>query len=380
VLVASGLALILWSLFRDLGAWIAWVAVLALVWPHRHEGWGARVLQLLVLLGTVWILHKTRNVVYPLLAALLFAYWLHPLVDRLEKRRIPRGVGALAALLPALVVVGLFALFVLPALIEQMGQLIRAIPGVYRSLYESAVPWLQRHLPSSATGEPGVDWWSTISSQWGNLLAGLWGGAQGVTRGVGAVLTVLGMVVLAPILAYYLLADFDRIRAWLIAQIPADRRDQAAGTLQDLEGIVNAYFRGQVLVSVLVGALLTIGFLVIGMPFAVLLGFLGGLLNLVPVLGFWISVVIFLPAAILSGEPGSMLFRLAIVIAVQSVIESQVLTPRIVGRAVGLNPAVILVAVLAFGALMGPVGVVIAVPAAAMIRTLLQRRLARLSR
>lgn len=380
MLVASGLALILWSLFRDLGAWIAWIAVLILVWPHRSEPWGARILQLLALLATAWILHKTRNVVYPLLAALLIAYWLDPVVDRLERRKVPRGVGALLALLPALVLVAVFGLFLLPALIEQMGQLISAIPGVYRSLYESAIPWLQRHLPSSTAGQPSADWWSTITSQLGNLLQGLWGGAQGVTKGIGAVLTVIGMVVLAPVLAYYLLADFDRLRAWLDEQIPPDHRDRASVAIRDLEAVVNSYFRGQVLVSLLVGVILTIGFLLIGLPFAILLGFLGGILNLVPVLGFWISVVIFVPAAILSGNAGPMLLRLAIVIAIQSLVESQVLTPRIIGRAVGLNPAVILIAVLAFGSLLGPLGVLIAVPAAAMIRTALERRAARSAR
>jgi predicted PurR-regulated permease PerM len=197
-----------------------------------------------------------------------------------------------------------------------------------------------------------------------------------VTRGIGAVLSVVGMFVLAPILAYYLLADFDRLREWVWKQIPPGRRPQAQQTMQDLEATVSSYFRGQVLVSLFVGALLTVGFLLIGMPYALLLGFLGGILNLIPVLGFWISVVLFIPAAVLSGEAGTMLVRLAIVLAVESVIESQVLTPRIIGRAVGLNPAVILVSVLAFGSLLGPAGVLLAVPAAAMARTLLARRVA----
>ncbi len=101
-------------------------------------------------------------------------------------------------------------------------------------------------------------------------------------------------------------------------------------------------------------------------------GFLAGLLNLIPVLGFWTVVVLCVASAILSAEPGILLLRLAIVFAVEQVIEGQVLTPRIVGRAVGLNPALTLISVLVFGAILGPIGVIIAVPAAAMIRGFVQ--------
>jgi predicted PurR-regulated permease PerM len=373
LLLGGVLLLLLWSLFRELGLIPLLAAAGALTWPARRQPWARQILTLMGLLGSLWILHKSRMVVYPLLVGLLVAFWLDPVVDRLERRRIPRSVGALVAIVPVLVLGTLFALFMLPPMIEQLGNLVQALPGAMSTVYDRLRPLLSRFLPDS-TAPDLTTWLKPITTHLETIVKGIWGGAAGVTRGISSVLGFLAMAVLAPILSYYLLADFDKLTSWARERVPVDRRERVGEIAGIVKSTVSAYYRGQVLVSLAVGILLTIAFLVIGLPYAIPLGFLAGLLNLIPVLGFWIVVVLCVASAILSGEPGGLLFRLAIVFAAEQVIESQLLTPRIVGRAVGLNPALTLISVLVFGAVLGPIGVIIAVPAAAMIRGIAELR------
>lgn len=373
ILLAGSLGLLLWLLFREIGVSVLLAAAIFLLWPHRRVEWAQSTFRLLIFLGSLWIVHKARMVVYPLLAGTLVAYWIVPLVDRMERRRIPRALGALFALLPTLALGAAFALLAAPMLVEQLGQLVAAIPVVCAGLYDRLWPLVSSHLPPG--WQPGVGGWlSPLASQLETVVRGIWGGAAGIGRGLAAFLGFLAMIVLAPVLTYYLLVDYHTIGRRLLAFVPDSRREQVLVLREVFETTVRSYFRGQVLVALCVGLLMTTGFLVIGLPYAIVLGFLAGILNLVPVIGFWTSTALCVLAAALSGHAGPMLLRLAIVLAVEQFLEGQVFTPRIVGRAVGLNPAVILVAVLAFGTVLGPLGVVVAVPAVAMGRAYFARQ------
>ncbi len=373
LLLAGSLGLLIWLLFREMGVFVLLTAAIFLLWPHRQVAWAQSTLRLLIFLGSLWIVHKARMVVYPLLAGLLVAYWLVPLVDRLERRRVPRTLGALVALLPALALGAAFVLLAAPRLIEQLGQLVASIPVVCASLYDRVLPLVSRYLPPG--WQPGIGGWlAPLASHIETVLRGIWGGASGISRGLGALLGFLAMVVLAPVLTYYLLVDYHAMGRRLVAFIPLARRERMSVVGQVLEATVRSYFRGQVLVALCVGVVFTAGFLMIRLPYAIVLGFLAGVLNLVPVIGFWTTTALCVLAAALSGHAGPMLLRLGIVLAVEQFLEGQVFTPRIVGRAVGLNPAVILVAVLVFGTVLGPMGVIIAVPAVAMARALVERR------
>lgn len=372
-LLLASLGFFLWSLWRDLGSLIPPIAAILLVWPHRRRRWAMHVLKFVVALGAVWILHKARMVVYPLLFALLVAYWLDPAVRRLEQRRVRRPVGSAIVLLPFLGLLALFAIVVLPIFIDQLLQLVSAVPAAFRGLYDHFRGRIEPYLPGGKKPDIG-QWIAPLWSHLVSLVRTLPSQAGGISRGIGTIVGYLGTVLLTPVLAFYILLDFGAVRTWTVSFLSRNGNPATLRVVQEIGASVNAYFRGQVLVSLCIWILLSAGFAIIGLPYAFLLGFLGGLLNLVPVIGFWITVSLCVPAALLSGEPGAMLLRLAIVFAVSSVLEGQVITPRIVGKAVGLNPALILLAVLGFGAILGPVGVIVAVPAAAAIKIILEHR------
>lgn len=372
-LLAGTLGLMIWLLFRELGIFILLATAGFLLWPHRRIAWAESTIRLLVLLGSLWIIHRARMVVYPLLVGLLVAYWIVPLVDRLERRRVPRALGALLALLPTLALAAAFILLVAPMLIEQLGQLVASIPVVCSSLYEKLLLLVSPYFPAGWQPNLG-EWLAPLSSHIETVVRGIWGGASGIGRGVGALLGFLAMVVLAPVLTYYFLVDYHEVRRRIVEMVPPARRERMGALGQILETTVRSYFRGQVIVSLCVGIVFTAGFLIIRLPYAIVLGFLAGVLNLIPVIGFWTTTVLCILAAALSGQAGPMLLRLGIVLAVEQFLEGQVFTPRIVGRAVGLNPAVILIAVMAFGAILGPLGVIVAVPAVAVARAMVAGR------
>jgi predicted PurR-regulated permease PerM len=372
-LLATILGFLVWVLFREIGVIVPLISLAALLWPSPGMTWRGRIVRLIVALGSLWILYKARMVVYPLFFAVLVAYWLDPIVERLARRRIRRSLGAFIAILPAIAIGAAFLIFLVPVLVDQTIQLAGALPGIWTVISDKVQEFVVYVLPAGWHPDLGQIL-KPLSSHMQAILKGVITSFSTVAKGIGAVLAVIGMIVLAPVLTYYILADFDRFRAWVRLRVPKDRMQGFMTYGVAAEGIFRSYFRGQALVALAVGVFYSVGLTIIGLPYSILLGFIAGLMNLVPVLGFYISLILFVLAAILSGHPGTLLLRLVIVLAAEQAIESQVLVPRIVGRAVGLNPLFTLLSVLVFGAILGPLGILVAVPAAAMIRSFLEIR------
>jgi predicted PurR-regulated permease PerM len=375
-LLAAILGLLIWVVFRRVGAVVPLVAALLLIWPAKGMSWRRRVVRLLIVLGSLWILYKARMVVYPFLAAILVAYWLDPIVHRMEERRIPRSVGALIAVVPALAIAVTLAIFLVPILVNQTIQLVGAVPTVWQVVSQKVQAWITYVMPAGWSPDVG-QLLKPLGSHVQEIARGVATSFGTVAKGIGAVIGFVGMVVLAPVMTYYLLADFDRVKGWVIARIPQSRREGLSVYVAAADRVLRSYFRGQFLVAFFVGMVFCVGLTISGLPYSILLGFVAGFLNLVPILGFWLSTLLFVIAALISGHPGPLLLRIGIVLIVEQVLESQIFTPRIVGHAVGLNPLLTILSVLVFGAVLGPVGVLLAVPASAMIKSFLDLRSAR---
>lgn len=186
---------------------------------------------------------------------------------------------------------------------------------------------------------------------------------MGAARGaVGAFL------LLTPILTYYLLVDFERLVGSVYPYVPpawADRLRLLGARFQES---VAAWFKGQLLVALILAALHVLGFLLIGLPYALLLGLLAGLLNLVPILGFWIAFVLALTAALFGAHPLLLLMETAGVMLVAQILEQNLLGPRLVGRQLGVKPIVLLLVMLMLSVFMGVLGVLLAAPAIGLAR------------
>ncbi|MBD3235174.1 MAG: AI-2E family transporter [Candidatus Eisenbacteria bacterium] len=360
-------ALALWSMHDLLGPIVATAALLFLLWPAREQLAVRRLMIVAGLLCTLWILAEARAIVYPALAALALAFLLDPAVDRLHDHKIPRGVAALAVMLPLLALWFFLVLVALPALADRARTLLEELPEAYRIV----VGWIEPIL-ADLTRRDGAAPLPEDLSSWlpaaDQILRGVASGIVQVGRGVALAFEVGAFLLLTPILTYYILVDFDRLRASLRPYFPADYAENAARFGAIFQESVGAWFKGQLLVALIVAVLTTGGFLLIGFPYPFLIGVLAGMLNLVPILGFWITFVLALIVALFTPQPLATLLKTGGVLLAVQMLEQNLLGPRIVGRQLGVKPVVLLLTMLGLSVFLGVLGVFLAAPVIGIAR------------
>jgi predicted PurR-regulated permease PerM len=209
------------------------------------------------------------------------------------------------------------------------------------------------------------------------VLRGGWNAILGVGRGFGTALTILGYLFLTPILIVYLLRDIDNVKARAVALIPEPRRERWLVLLREYDGLLSRFLRGQLLAALIVGVLTWLGLWIAGFPYASLVGAVAGVFNLVPYLGLIVSVIPVLVIAVISGSFLGSLLKAGIVFVIVQLIDSSVTGPRIVGDSVGLHPVWVMLALAIGSFFFGFVGLLIAMPAAVLIKLLLRESLAR---
>jgi predicted PurR-regulated permease PerM len=369
VVVASSLllAIALWAMRASLTPVVATGGLVFLLWPYRRHAPARRVLYAALLLLGVWILAQARAIVYPALVALAIAFLLDPAVNRLQRHGWSRGLAALAVMLPLFALLVATGMLLAPVLIDQGRALIAGLPAIYGRFVAWIGPLIAQ-LPQSPDGNALPATLPDLLPHAQTLLRGVFSGVAQVGRGIGLVFQVFSFALLTPILTYYILADFPRLRETLRPHVPPAWAPKLVILGERLQTTVGAWLKGQLLVAAAVAVLVTSGYLIIGLPYALLLGFLTGFLNLVPVLGFWICALLALLAALLTPAPLSMLLKVALVLLVSQVLEQQVLSPRIVSRQLGVKPVVLLLVMLTLTAVLGVVGILLAAPTIGIAR------------
>ena len=316
--------------------------------------------------------YLTRGVMLPFMAGLAIAYFLDPVTDMLESRKIPRGAAT------ALVLAGFFTLITgvllafWPIVQAQIGSVAETLPKTIANLR----PWLNDTLTSLSNGfgvDLGGDVESLLAGFSDEILGKIKDGAAGVLRGSLALFNILTLALISPVVAFYLLRDWDL----LVAKVDGWLPPQAASTVREqftkIDTVLAGFVRGQLLVSTTMGVLYGVGWSLAGLEFGVVLGVLAGVMSFVPFVGALFAAAVAIAIAI--GQWGfdpTQIGLVALVFLVVQVIEGAFLTPRLVGERVGLHPVWVLFAVFAGGEVMGFLGVLIAVPAAAAIAVLVR--------
>jgi len=334
---------------------------------------------LLLFYGLFLLVARAWPALSVLLTAFAFAYLVHPLVQALERRRLPRAVGvvlvylllglflALASFLAAQTVVELSRLARdLPRLLDPLLAWLVALPDRAQAvpIPESLRPVLEeltRNLRGLLQGflEALVRWLQGLLAQGGSLL----GFFTSLLGGVFQLFTAL-------ILSVYFLYDLPRLGRAALAVFPEPYQPLAQDLAAKLNASVGGYVRGQLLVALCVGFLVGLGFWLVGVPLAASLGFLAGVFNLIPFVGVVVSGV---PALLLAATGGLGKAALALLVMVAAnQLEAHVLGPLIVGRATRLHPVTAIAAILTGGTLFGLWGALLAVPAAAFLKVVLE--------
>ncbi len=334
-------------------ALVVWIAVglVALGWVFLVIGGAIRV---------IWL---------PLAFAAGLVFILEPLVRVFERLRIPRLVGSILALLVLVAVIVAVGALVWPTVQEQGSQLIEQLPDIY----VSAVDWLRGaaialglNIDEFLSQEAIESWLRDPANQATiqDLLFGFGAGAGIVLRGVAETIAV---VVLAPVLAIYLLIDLDRFKRQSLELTPPNHRDEIVYVSGEVATALGSFVRGQLLVSLIVGILSSIGMWVIDLPFWLIVGIVAGFLNLIPFLGPVVGGALAALVALLNGDPWQAVWAVLIMTAVQQV-DNHLITPMVQRARVQLSPLVIVLALIIGGALAGLLGVLVAIPATAAIR------------
>lgn len=379
------LGFFLFSLRELLSPFLLFWVLVAVLLPFKGIRGQALLIGLAAVLTMFWILHTTGFLLAPFILALVLAYALDPLVDRVAVWRISRSVGIVLLTLPVLAVLAIAVLFGIPALGAQVGELIDQTP----EFLERFADWLETvwalllrvDLPlideealiaelRSVDSEAVV---AFLEERQALIWERVWSGILGLGRGLGSFVTILGYVVLTPVLTFYLLRDYDLLTAKVGELLPGGSREQIVGMAKEYDRLLSRYLRGQVVVALIIGSLTALGLWITQFPYAILLAVLVAVFGVVPYLGLVLSLIPALFIALVSGSVLVSLLKVALVYGIAQALEGAVISPRIVGESVGLHPVWVVLALAVGGFFFGFVGLLIGVPLAVGVKLLVVR-------
>ena len=333
----------------------------------------------LLILGFAW---SIRSVVNPLLLGYLGAYILHPAVERLERRGFSRRSSVLMIFLSAFAVSAAIAL----AIGLQLRNLVRDVVQneemrtKFGAKFEELRNWLKEYLPEGYEVPDPAEMWAQVqaflsehTSAVGKAGAATVEAAGGlfdiVGNVIGGIVALGGLFVLVPLYTYYMLFEISRVNAWFRGYIPKGEQERFTRVAGQIGSVLANFFRGRLLVCLLKGVLITLGLLIVQVPYPILFGMLGGFLSVIPFVGPTAAFLGAFVVAITQGDMGlwGAVIRTGLVFGVAEVLEGYVLIPKIMGDSLGLHDVVVLFALLAGGAALGMFGVLIALPLTATI-------------
>jgi predicted PurR-regulated permease PerM len=324
-------------------------------------------LAVVLVLGLAYLL---RGVLVPLFLAFLLAYALDPFVDRLEAMRVPRSLGAILVMLGIVGLVSVILVYAIPLFVDEVRDASSALPEQVHALRTRIDPWLWTKLHVKLPTTMG-DIEKVIGDKLkeGNGYDTARTFLFGTIGYVGVALSAL----IVPVFALYLLIDFDRIVTRVEQLIPRRWVEPVSNVAHQIHKTLSGYVRGQLTANIVLAALYATGLRIVDIRLAVPIGVLTGMLAFVPYVGFSIGVTVAVGMAVLDWQgPGTLVGVIAVMGGVQ-IIDAMVITPRIVGRSVGLAPLEVILTMMAAGSLFGFLGVLLAVPLGAVGKILVQR-------
>ncbi len=322
--------------------------------------------------GLLWCLWLLAPILSPFVFAALLGWLGDPMVDRLE-RRMSRNSAVVLVFAVMILVLLLAVVLLVPLLEDQIMTLVDSLPGYRDWFVQTALPWIEQR-----TGLQILSWLDP--DRLFQLIREHWQGAGGiaatvlgyVSRSGFALVAWLANIALLPVLAFFFLRDWDLIVSRVGALVPRDHYDTVRRLALEADEVLGGFLRGQLLVMLVLGILYALGLWLVGLKLGILIGLVAGLLTFVPYLGP-ASIILFGGiAALVQFGDWQHLAGVGIVFGIGQVVESFLLTPMLVGDRIGLHPMAVIFAVMAGGTLFGFLGMLLALPVAAVANVLLR--------
>ena len=321
-----------------------------------------------VLVLFVWLF---SSILLPFVAGLVLAYFLDPVADRLERMGMSRLWATLVILGVFVILFVVALLIVVPLLAGNLTEFLDKAPEYARRLQQLIIdkggPLLKSFGPRFSVPDLQGQVGGIIAkgATWlGDLLASIWSGGQ-------ALVGILSLIVVTPVVAFYLLVDWDRMLAKMDAWVPPRHRDTVRELAGEVNDAIGGFIRGQALVCLLLGTWYAVGLTLVGLNFGFLIGMIAGFLTFIPYVGSLTGLVLAAGVAVVQFWPDWLWIGAVLaVFFTGQFLEGNILSPKLVGEAVGLHPVWLMFALFAFGSLFGFVGLLIAVPVAATLGVL----------
>lgn len=323
----------------------------------------AAIITLLVLLS---------NVLLPFVAGMGVAYFLDPIADRLEKRGMSRTVATVLIMVAFFLVAILAITLLVPVVVNQLESFVERMPQLIQMFNDRVLPYVQgiadrfnidlRTNVQQALEDNKAQAMSVI----GNVVNGLLGGGW-------AVFNMLSLLVITPVVGFYLLRDWDHMMARVDAYLPRDHAETIREQAREIDRVLAGFVRGQILVCLFLATFYGLGLSLLGLQFGLFIGVTAGMISFIPYIGSLLGFVVSMGVALAQFWPDYIWIGLvAVVFGLGQFIEGNFLQPKLVGERVGLHPVWVIFALLAGGALFGFVGILIAVPLFAVIGVLMR--------
>lgn len=330
-----------------------------------------------VILAILWLLSKLSPILTPFVVAAILGWLGDPIVDKLQAKGASRNTAVMIVFAVMCLILLVVMLILVPVIARQVGTLAASWPEYQAWLSNwfthTLAPWVQStfHFDLISWFD-GKHLMEMVREHWqrvGGIAASV---LSYLTRsGAGMVMWLVNLV-LIPILAFFFLRDWDVFVERVASLIPRDSLATVTKLAQESNYVLSGFLRGQFLVMIADAAMYGIGLSLFGIKIGILIGFIGGMLSFVPYLGPTSVVVMGTIAALVQGLGLKGVIGVGVVWAVAQLVESYVLTPKLVGNRIGLHPMVVIFAVMAGGALFGFVGMLLALPGAAVLNVLLR--------
>ncbi|RIK88743.1 MAG: AI-2E family transporter [Hyphomicrobiales bacterium] len=341
-------------------------------------GWRRQVLFWLgAVTALILFLYVFSAILLPFLAGMILAYFLDPIADWLEKHGLSRLAAAILILVMFIIVLALALMLIIPILVTQLADFLARLPDYLsrlQVLVTSIDPdWLSQTLGvDPAALREGVNSLLTQGAGFlSTLFASIWSSGK-------TLIDLVGLFVITPVVAFYMLLDWDKMIAAVDDWIPRDHLSTVRAIARDIDTAVAGFVRGQGTLCLILGVLYAIGLTAVGLNFGLLIGLFAGLVSFIPYVGSLLGLLLSVGVALVQFWPEwHWVVAVAAIFFAGQFIEGNILQPNLVGKSVGLHPVWLMFALVAFGALFGFVGLLIAVPAAAAVGVLVRFGLSR---
>ena len=333
---------------------------------RRWVWWG-------VALGFVLFVYFLHPILTPFLVAIVLAYMFDPVVDRLERLGLSRTWGTITVFTLFTVILMTLLLVLVPLLAKQLLKLYQLAPQVLDWLQHTAMPWVQAKLGLSDSFWKFDKIKAAITENMGQATDIVGIVLSQATASSLVLIGLLANLVLIPVVAFYLLRDWNIMMARIRDLLPRSRADQIVSLAKECHDVLGAFVRGQLLVMLALGVIYSAGLMLVGLELGLLIGLMAGLAAIVPYMGFIIGIGAALVAGLFQfGGDLYPMIGIVVVFMVGQALEGMVLTPLLVGDRIGLHPVAVIFAILAGGELFGFTGILLALPVAAVIMVLVR--------